>query len=109
MTFRKLLAIGADPNAQIGYSSCTYSVFAIYLILSLSYQATGVNVQSYLSTLDVFLDHGADFWQPLTYNSGTEALGKRLWWPTEVESKFTTVENVLSLGLRLLGFDPQIM
>ena len=103
VSFGKLINIGADPNARISYSRCSQSAFSVYLIIPFSSHAGDLDYKGYLDTLDVFLDHGADFWQPITFNAPSSPVDERYWWPAGIAPSCNTVEKALSKGLQLLG------
>lgn len=109
LSFRKLLAIGADPNAQVRYDRCAQSVFSVYLVFPFSYRTRTVRMEAYLDTLDAFLDRGANFWQPITFATAPGPIDERSWWPAKLDTRYNTAEKILSRALKLLGSDTQMM
>ncbi|CAH0051685.1 unnamed protein product [Clonostachys solani] len=107
LTFRALVSQGASPNGMVRYTRCDQTVFCIYVILPFSYYTRDVNVDKYLSTLDVFLDYGADFGKEITFHKAGP-IDERHWWPQKIDSRSNTVAKAFIKGLKLLGSNNQM-
>ncbi|KAF3006962.1 hypothetical protein E8E14_004380 [Neopestalotiopsis sp. 37M] len=99
--FQKLIQLGADPNANMHHSRCDQSVFSAFLSLTFSDHILAIDLSSYLSTLDVFLDYGADFSRRIGHRQ-EYAMGGWYCWPDQVDSGYDTLAKVFHRALSLV-------